>query len=245
MVDPLSGSCRFSDETLPDPLPGEPFGLLMEWMRLAAGNGDATKKVQPNPNAMTLATVDPDGTPSVRVVLARGVDVERGFVTLYTNYTSRKGRAIGVEPGARVALGFFWDDLDRQISIEGRAALSPAQESDRYFQSRPVASRIAAWASNQSQPLASREQLLKQNDEAERRFGYREGMNEADLALLTVPRPPHWGGIRVYASRVQLWRGHSHRLHDRASWSRELSAEQVDGVEGFAGGAWSVTRLQP
>lgn len=245
MVDPLSGRCGFSDETLPAQLPSEPFGLLMEWMRLAAGNGDASKKVQPNPNAMTLATVDRDGTPSVRVVLARGVDAERGFVTLYTNYTSRKGKAIGQEPGSRVALGFFWDDLDRQVCIEGRAAISPASESDRYFNARPVASRIAAWASNQSEPLASREQLLKQNNEAEERFGYREGMSEAELARIVVPRPPHWGGFRVYAESVQLWLGHSHRLHDRARWTRTLTPAQVDGVEGFVGGAWSAGRLQP
>src|SRR3569832_1543798 len=99
-------------------------------MRAAAGNGDAAKKTQPNPNAMTLATVDASGTPSVRVVLARAVDPARGIVTFFTNYRSAKGRAIGEAPGAQVALGFFWDHLDHQASIRGLAARSPASESD-------------------------------------------------------------------------------------------------------------------
>ena len=244
MVDPLSGRVGFSDETLPAVLPVEPFGLVMEWMRLAAG-AEGGQKVQPNPNAMTLATVDRQGVPSVRVVLARGVDAARGIVTLYTNYTSEKGRAIGEIAGARVAIGFFWDDLDRQVCIRGRAGRTTDAESDAYFNHRPVLSRIAAWASNQSQPLSSREQLLKQNEEAEKRFGYVKGMSAAAEAELVVPRPAWWGGVRVYAESVQLWRGHSNRLHDRAEWSRELTAAQVDGVSGFVGGAWRVTRLQP
>ncbi len=245
MVDPLMGACRFGDETLPEPLPPEPFGVLLDWMSLAGGSGDAAKKVQPNPNAMTLGVVDSAGVPSVRVVLARGVDVARGFVTFYTNYQSAKGRAIGETPGAPVALGFFWDDLDRQVCIRGLAARSPERESDSYFNHRPVASRIAAWASNQSEPLTSRAQLLKQNEDAQARFGYREGMSAAAEAELVVPRPPWWGGVRVYAHSVQLWRGHSARLHDRAEWTRDLMAAEVDGVPGFVGGDWRVTRLQP
>jgi pyridoxamine 5'-phosphate oxidase len=229
-------------------LPAEPFGLFMEWMRLAAGNGDAAKKVQPNPNAMTLATVDADGIPSLRVVLARGVDANRGFVTFYTNYRSVKGRAIGAEhgePGAKVALGFFWDGLDRQVSIRGLAARATSAESDNYFNHRPVASRIAAWASAQSEPLAARDQLLKQNHDAEKRFGYSKGMSPAAEAELVVPRPPWWGGIRVYAQSVQLWLGHSDRLHDRAEWTRTLTPGEVDGTQGFVGGPWHATRLQP
>lgn len=248
MVDPLSGRAAFSDETLPAALPAEPFGLVMEWMRLAGGNGEDKKKVQPNPNAMTVATVDSRGAPSVRVVLARGVDASRGIVTFYTNYKSEKGRAIGVEggrAGAQLALGFFWDDLDRQVCIKGLAARATAAESDAYFNHRPVLSRIAAWASQQSEPIASREQLLRQNEEAERRFGYVKGMSAAAEAELVVPRPEWWGGVRVYAQSVQLWRGHSNRLHDRAEWTRDLMPAQVDGVAGFVGGAWRVTRLQP
>lgn len=249
MVDPLMGACTFSNETLPEVLPTEPFGLLMEWMRLAAGesgsSGGPASKVQPNPNAMTLATVDADGRPSVRVVLARGVDAQRGVVTFFTNYSSRKGRAIGDRAGARVALGFFWDDLDRQVTVEGLAARSPAGESDSYFNRRPVASRVSAWASNQSEPLSGRSQLLEQNNEAERRFGYRPGMSPAEEAALVVPRPAWWGGIRVYAERVQLWRGHSARLHDRAEWRRDLTPAEIDGVPGFVGGQWRATRLQP
>jgi pyridoxamine 5'-phosphate oxidase len=240
MVDPLMGRCEFGEETLPEVLPPEPFGLVMEWMKLAAD-----QKAQPNPNAMTLAVVDASGTPSVRVVLARGVDAGRGFVTFYTNYRSVKGRAIGEEPGAYVALGFFWDGLDRQVCIRGLAARSPERDSDAYFNHRPVASRIGAWASNQSEQLTSRAQLLKQNEEAEKRFGYHEGMSAAEEAGLVVPRPAWWGGIRVFAQSVQLWRGNKRRLHDRAAWTRELKVGEVDGVPGFVGGAWSAVRLQP
>ncbi|MFT3686607.1 MAG: pyridoxal 5'-phosphate synthase [Phycisphaerales bacterium] len=245
MVDPLSARVSFSNQTLPAQLPAEPFTLLTEWMHAAAGNNNAAKKTQPNPNAMTLATVDGAGMPSVRIVLARAIDPAKGVVTFYTNYRSAKGRAIGDEPGARVALGFFWDHLDRQVCIRGLAARSPASESDAYFRSRPVTSRIAAWASNQSEPITSRDQLLHQNEEAEQRFGYRKGMSPAEEAELVVPRPSWWGGIRVYVQSVQLWLGSTERLHDRAEWSRELSPAEIDGVPGFTGGSWRSTRLQP
>lgn len=218
----------------------------MEWMHAAAGNGDATKKTQPNPNAMTLATVNAAGVPTVRVVLARALDPAAGTVTFYTNYRSTKGRAIEDNtPAAPVALGFFWDHLDRQASIRGLAARTSETDSDAYFQSRPVASRIAAWASSQSEPLASRDQLLRQNEQARRRFGYTPGMNPADEARLTVPRPPWWGGFRVYAQSVQLWLGDTGRLHDRAEWSRELTPAEIHATPGFTGGPWKATRLQP
>jgi pyridoxamine 5'-phosphate oxidase len=244
MVDPthvdvskaLSGSCAFSDEHLPDVLPAEPFGMLTQWLAMAG-----ELRVQPNPNAMTLATVGADGSPSARVVLARRIDAGLGYVVFFTNYASEKG--LQMAQNARVALCMHWDNLDRQARIEGVATRSPTAESDAYFNSRPVPSRIAAWASEQSRPIASRGALLEQNARAEARFGDAAGASAS--GGVQVPRPGHWGGFRVWASRVELWRGHSNRLHDRARWERTLTPAQVDGVAGFEGSAWSATRLQP
>jgi pyridoxamine 5'-phosphate oxidase len=236
----LGNACVFSDEPLPEPLPPEPMGVFMEWLTLAT-----SQRTQPNPNAMTLATVDASGQPSARVVLARRVDVDRGYVVFFTNYKSRKGQEIGVGAGGKVALCFHWDQLDRQVRIEGLATLCPAAESDAYFGSRPVLSRIAAWASDQSEAIESRAALLAKNDAAEERFGWSAAADAAARARLVVPRPGHWGGYRVWASRVELWRGHTNRLHDRAVYERTLTPASVDGVAGFIGGAWGVRRLQP
>lgn len=231
----LAGACTFSNEELPTPLPAEPFGILTEWLALAAAS-----KTQPNPNAMTLATVGPDGAPAARIVLARAVDPAAGTITFYTNYTSDKGREITASP--RVALCFHWDHLDRQARVNGLVIRVPAAESDAYFNARPVLSRVAAWASDQSQPLASREALLEKNAAAEKRFGIAPGSVPKEMH---VPRPPHWGGYRVYATSVELWRGHSARLHDRAIWTRTLTPAVVAGEQAFTGSAWAATRLQP
>lgn len=244
VIDPLSGACIFSNETLPEELPSEPLSTLQAWMTEAASKG-----VQPNPNAMTLSTIDADGWPSARIVLCRKIDLERGFCVFYTNEQSRKGRAILANP--RVAATFHWDHLDRQVRIEGLATQSPAQESDAYFRSRPVLSRVAAWASNQSAPLESRELLLRQNEQAEARFGVAgrraelESLSRAASAGFDVPRPAHWGGFRIWISRCELWRGHSARLHDRAVWTRTLTPARIDDADGFVASAWTSTRLQP
>ena len=246
--DALRGACTFANLTLPEPLPAEPMGLVMEWINLAG-----TSKTQPNPNAMTLATVDGQGRPSARIVLCRKIDAARGVFVFYTNYDSRKGLeaegAGGGAGGGHVALVFHWDHLDRQIRIEGRVTRSPEAESDAYFATRPALSRVAAWASDQSRPLASRAQLLEQNRAAEARFGVvRRGEQDSEVEVppgLVVPRPGNWGGFRVWAEHVELWLGHSTRLHDRARWSRALTASEVDGAAGYAGGGGTCTRLQP
>lgn len=250
-VDPnhaLAGSCTFANLTLPDVLPAEPMETLMAWLAEAAA-----QKVQPNPNAMTLATVDEHGQPDARIVLARHVDVQRGFVNFYTNYTSAKGRELLAQP--RAALVFHWDHLDRQVRIQGPVTVATSVESDSYFTARPVMSRVAAWASDQSEPLSSRSALLERFAQTETRFGVppesvaprdEHGHIPRDMAArLHVPRPPHWGGYRVWAARVELWLGHSARLHDRAVWARDLSSATVDGIDGYVGGAWHATRLQP
>ena len=171
----------------------------------------------PEPNAMTLATVGPDQRPSTRIVLIKQVD-QRGIVW-YSNYHSRKGRELDGNPFA--ALQFHWVELERVVRIEGRVEKVSADESDAYFASRPLASRIGAWASPQSEPIEGRAALLRRAAE----YGVRYGLNP--------PRPPHWGGYRLLADRWEFWQGRPSRLHDRLRY-----ALQPDG-------GWQVQRLAP
>ncbi|WP_186145373.1 pyridoxamine 5'-phosphate oxidase [Burkholderia gladioli] len=173
----------------------------------------------PEPNTMTLATVDAEGRPSARIVLIKGVD-ERGFV-FFTNYESRKGREIAHNPHA--ALLFYWIELERQVRIEGRVEKTCAAESDSYFASRPVGSRIGAWASEQSTVIADREVL----EARERDFAARYGENP--------PRPPHWGGYRLVPEAIEFWQGRPSRLHDRLRYLRDPAG----------GDAWTIERLSP
>jgi pyridoxamine 5'-phosphate oxidase len=201
-----------------DPLPTDPVHIVGRWLDEAFRAG-----VQDNPHAVALATVDADGRPSVRMVLCSEIDSERGAFTLYTNLESRKGRALRHEP--RAAIVFHW--ASRQARVEGRVESTPAEVSDRYFASRPLEARLGAWASDQSQPVASREVVLARVREVAERFGARE---EGD----PVPRPPHWGGLTLVAESVELWVSRPGRVHDRAVWRRG------DGPK-----RWLPTRLQP
>jgi len=171
----------------------------------------------PEPNAMTLATVGADGRPSTRVVLIKEADA-RGVVW-YTNYESRKGRELAANPQA--ALQFHWVELERVVRIEGRVEKVDAAESDRYFATRPLDSRIGAWASPQSQVIASRAVLVANAARYGAQF------------LLHPPRPPHWGGYRLVADTWEFWQGRKSRLHDRL---RYRSGEA---------GAWLRERLAP
>src|SRR5215467_5273922 len=224
-------------EFLPDPLPAEPLALVRDWLAAAFA-----AQWQPNPNAMVLATSSPDGRPAARVVLAKEVVPEPGFVVFYTNYQSAKGMQLRANP--RAAAVIHWDALHRQVRLEGPVSLAPEADSNRYFASRAWPKRIAAWASAQSQPLASREALLQSVAEVAQRFGTPvPGTPGADESRdHPVPRPPHWGGYRLWAEAIELWVEGDARVHDRARWVRTLTA---DGQGGFRTGAWSVTRLQP
>ncbi len=222
-------------QLLPDALPAYPFGIFKSWWDEAHAG-----KIQPNPHAMCLATVDAEGKPSARIVLCKGMNLEAsaagGYIVFYTNRNSRKGAALASNP--RAALVFHWDDLDRQVRIEGPVVQSPDAESDRYFASRPLESRIGAWVSDQSKPIASRDELLGKVGETMLRLGVM-----LDDENAKVSRPPHWGGYRVWIESMELWVGGPGRVHDRARWSRVLRREG----EGFVGGAegFAATRLQP
>ena len=223
-------------EHLPDPLPAEPLELAAEWL------AEATRRaLQPNPNAMVLATADATGRPSARVVLCKHITPQPGFITFYTNYHSRKGREL--EARAQAAIVMHWDALHRQLRIEGRIVRASAADSDAYFASRNWQSRVGAWASQQSEPIGSRAELLASVAKTALRMALPtpDGDEQARDPGLRIARPPHWGGYHLWADAVELWVEGSARIHDRARWQRTLTPHG----DGFEPGAWSVTRLQP
>lgn len=170
------------------------------------------------PTAMTLATASPDGRPSARIVLLKAAD-ERGFV-FFTNYQSRKGGELEHNPWA--ALVFHWPDLVRQVRVEGRVAKVSAEESDAYFKTRPRGSQLGAWASEQSRAIKSRADLERRVQAIAATYEDRE-----------IPRPPHWGGLRLVPVAIEFWQGRLDRLHDRLLYSRADD------------GGWTRERLSP
>jgi pyridoxamine 5'-phosphate oxidase len=193
------------------PLAASPFVQFQNWM------AEAEKSEMNDPNAMIVATAAPDGHPSLRTILLKGID-ERGFV-FYTNKESRKGGELAVNP--RVALLFYWKSLKRQIRIEGEAEHVTDAEADAYYQSRPRISRLGAWASQQSRPLANRTIL-------EERLAEMEGRYPDE-----IPRPGYWSGYRVLPETFEFWQEMPYRLHDRTVYSRS------------SGGVWEQGKLFP
>ncbi len=195
----------------------DPFRQFDLWIRQAVDAG------VPEPTAMTLATVDQSGQPSARVVLLKGADAS-GF-SLFTNYLSRKGQDLAVNP--RAALLFHWVELERQVRIEGRIDRLSESESDAYFAQRPLGSRIGAWASPQSEVIADRSVLEQRYTEVAGRHGDRPG------------RPEHWGGYRLVPEAFEFWQGRPSRLHDRIRYRRD-GVKAPDGSSG-----WLIDRLAP
>lgn len=195
----------------------DPYALARAWMAEAA-------ETEPNdPNAVSVATVDPTGLPNVRIVLCKEIEESQtagGFV-FYTNYEGKKGRELAETPAA--AMVFHWKTLHRQLRLRGPVERVPAEMSDEYYASRAYQSRIGAWASKQSEPLASRTALMA------------EAAKWAARYPVQPPRPPHWGGFRLRPVEIEFWADGDYRLHDRFRWTRE-SVRSPD---------WSVARLNP
>lgn len=200
-----------SRELLESTIAADPFAQFSTWMDEALNSEviDAT--------AMTVSTVDAVGRPSSRIVLLKGFD-HSGFV-FFTNYESKK--ASDLDSNSNISLHFFWPDLQRQVSINGKAAKTAGAESEAYFASRPLDSQIGAWASKQSTVLANREELEGRVADIRTRFEGRE-----------IPCPPFWGGFRVRAERFEFWQGGANRLHDRICYT-------------LVGGIWKIVRLSP
>ena len=201
------------------------------------------KKVQRNPYTMIAATVSADDQPAARAVLCKEFVADPGYVVFYTNYKSDKVHHLN--DNSRIALVFHWDAFGRQVRIEGKAVRSPAAESDAYFKSRDWASQLGAWGSDQSAPIESRTALIAQVGRRAVKLGVGAAKNLASIAKAdrpVIPRPPHWGGIRVWASRIELWIEGKDRIHDRARWERSL--DRSDDYT-FTVSEWTGTRLQP
>ena len=199
--------------------------------------------MQRNPNAMNLATIGNDGKPSARVVLCKEFRPDPGYLVFYTNYRSRKVEEL--RTNSQVAVTFHWDALGRQVRIEGAATFSPAEESDAYFASRDPGSQLGAWGSDQSAPLVSRETLMQQLAERAKELGLLlddDSQPIVNAGRKTIARPAHWGGVRVWASAIELWIEGPDRIHDRGRWARTL---ERDTGHDFATGEWQGTRLQP
>ena len=193
-------------------LPGDPMELFSQWLQKALQMGI------PDPTAMTLSTVDPEGNPSSRIVLLK--KIEEGKLVFYTNYQSKKSRDIAANN--RVAIHFYWPELEQQVRISGTVIAIKEEESDQYFRSRPYESKISAWLSPQSEVIPDRDYLEKQFDMYRKRFPDPE----------EIPRPDHWGGFAIYPRRIEFWQGGSKRLHDRIVYTRK-------------GDQWSSARLAP
>ena len=218
---------------LPEPLPASPFPLLVKWFEQAK-----RERRVPNPDSIALATASPDGAPRVRIVLCKSIEPVPGAIVFYTNRHGAKGREL--EANARAAAVFHFDHLGHQARVEGTVERVSDAESDAYFATRHPLSRLGAWASHQSEPIESRQALAEKVSIAMQSLGVTPVALAAACAggpNVSIPRPPHWGGYRILAHRVELWTDAAGRLHDRAEWVRDPIKTPNT--------LWSTCRIQP
>ena len=215
----------------------DPMILVGQWL------DDAVEAAtQPNPSAMTLATVGDDGRASARVVLVRGLDRTRGYAEFYTNYGSRKASELASNAWAAGVM--HWDLLGRQLRFEGPVIESPPAQSDAYFSQRPWRSQINAWASRQSQSVADPASLENKARELANRFGTPDPFGDTDAVAdgVVVPRPAFWGGYRFWFAAVEIWQSGQDRFHERVRYERSLEAADAHSLRS---GSWSHFHLQP
>lgn len=208
------------------------------WLKEAIATG-----VQRNPDAVTIASVGEAGQPSARVVLCKAFVPEPGYIVFYTNYNSRKARELDTNPKA--AALFHWDALGRQVRLEGEVVRCPEADNDAYFASRPAGSQLGAWGSDQSEPVASKDALVNQIRERGAGLGLSFGAEGSEIEnspATPIPRPPHWGGYRLWVNAIELWIEGGDRIHDRARWTRDIVRASAHD---FTVSPWSGTRLQP
>ena len=225
-------------DNLPDQLPSDPMHWADAWIKEATSS-----ELRPNPNAMTLTTLSDVGWPSSRVVLCKSFVPDPGYLVFYTNYQSQKAQDIAGD--SRVAATFHWDSVGRQLRIEGEAVFSPPEESDAYFATRPVGAQLGAWGSDQSKPIESRAALISQIQARAADLGIQldgDGGTTPVSGSKPVPRPPHWGGIRIWAQSIELWVSGNARIHDRALWTRDIVRASDHN---YSVSPWNGTRLQP
>ena len=210
-----------------------PLLLLQSWL-----NEAMELDLQPNPDTMAIATSNSQGLPNVRMVLCKEINTEEGYLVFYTNYNSVKSLEIKENP--KCSALFHWDKLGYQIRIRGEILQSPDEENDAYFASRHLGSQVGAWASNQSNPVEDREALDDQFKKILDRFNLTsESITRNEQK---IPRPPHWGGYRLWIEEIEFWLNQKDRLHDRLHFRRALTISS-EGIETEK--KWTVKRLQP
>jgi len=210
-----------------------PLLLLQSWF-----NEAMELDLQPNPDTMAIATSNSQGLPNVRMVLCKEINTEEGYVVFYTNYNSVKSMEMKENP--KCSALFHWDKLGYQIRIRGEILQSPDEENDAYFASRHLGSQVGAWASNQSNPVVDRQALDDQYRKILDRFNLtNESITRNEKK---IPRPPHWGGYRLWIEEIEFWLNQKDRLHDRLHFRRALTISS-EGIETEKN--WTVKRLQP
>ncbi len=210
-----------------------PVLILKEWM-----DEVVQSKIQPNPNSMSISTIDAKGRPNSRMVLCKEVNEKLGYLVFYTNYESNKAKEIGVNNECSGL--FHWDTFGYQVRVRGTIVQSPEVDSDKYFATRDIGSKLSAWASHQSQIVEDRESLDNQFQQTMDKFNVKESQLES--SDINIPRPEFWGGYQIWIREIELWLNQKDRFHDRLSFKRTLAITS-SGIE--ASNDWAIKRLQP